>query len=261
MKLGSLFSGSGGFELAGVLCGIEPVFASEIEPYQIRVTTARFPGMKHLGDVRVIDGAKVEPVDVITFGSPCQDLSVAGKQAGIHEGERSNLFFEAIRIIKEMRDGTAVKFPRFAVWENVCFTKDTLVTCENGYKKISDIAVGDRVKTLNSGYCPVKAVYKTKNQRVMSVSVSGSEDIICTKNHPFYAREKLHNGNERYFTAPHWCRADELTADSMVAYRIDEPTLPEDFMDAETAWAVGRWIADGSVDLSKSTPRMFISVG
>ena len=126
MKLGSLFDGSGGFPLAGSLFGIEPVWASEIEPFPIRVTKQRFPGMKHLGSVTDVKGDEVEPVDIITFGSPCQDLSVAGKQAGIHAGERSNLFFEAIRIIKEMRQrdrdsgrtGIDVR-PRFAVWENV----------------------------------------------------------------------------------------------------------------------------------------------
>lgn len=119
MKLGSLFDGSGGFPLAGVMNGMTPVWASEIEPYPLRVTAARFPHMKQLGDVTKIDGAGIEPVDVITFGSPCQDLSVAGRQLGIHEGERSNLFFEAIRIIKEMRGATNGKYPRFAVWENV----------------------------------------------------------------------------------------------------------------------------------------------
>ena len=126
MKLGSLFDGSGGFPLAGTVCGIEPVWASEIEPYPLKVTAARFPHMIQLGDVTKINGAEIEPVDVITFGSPCQDLSVAGKQAGIHDGERSNLFFEAIRIIKEMRTndraaGRADEHcrPRFAVWENV----------------------------------------------------------------------------------------------------------------------------------------------
>ena len=119
MKLGSLFDGSGGFPLAGALFGIEPVWASEIEPFPIRVTTQRFPGMKHLGSVTEVHGDQVEPVDIITFGSPCQDLSVAGKQKGIHDGERSNLFFEAIRIIKEMRNATSNKYPRFAVWENV----------------------------------------------------------------------------------------------------------------------------------------------
>lgn len=118
-KLGSLFDGSGGFPLAGAMFDIEPVWASEIEAYPIRVTSKRFPNMKHLGDVTKINGAEIEPVDIITFGSPCQDLSIAGKQAGIHEGERSNLFFEAIRIIKEMRKVSANKFPRFALWENV----------------------------------------------------------------------------------------------------------------------------------------------
>lgn len=126
MKIGSLFDGSGGFPLAGVICGMEPVWASEIEPYPLKVTAARFPNMIQLGDVTKINGAAIKPVDVITFGSPCQDLSVAGKQAGIHDGERSSLFFEAVRIIKEMRakdeaDGRADKHvrPRFAVWENV----------------------------------------------------------------------------------------------------------------------------------------------
>lgn len=126
MKIGSLFDGSGGFPLAGVINGMEPVWASEIEPYPLKVTAARFPNMIQLGDVTKINGAAIEPVDVITFGSPCQDLSVAGKQAGIHDGERSNLFFEAIRIIKEMRerdraDDRADELcrPRFAVWENV----------------------------------------------------------------------------------------------------------------------------------------------
>lgn len=118
-KLMSLFDGSGGFCLAGALCGIEPVSSSEIEPFPLRVEAARFPDCKQLGNVMDINGADAEPVDIITFGSPCQDLSVAGKQAGIHDGERSNLFFEAIRIIKEMRNATANEFPRFAVWENV----------------------------------------------------------------------------------------------------------------------------------------------
>ena len=126
MKLGSLFDGSGGFPLAGVLCDIEPVWASEIEPYPIAVTKTRFPHMKHLGDISKINGADIEPVDIITFGSPCQDLSVAGKRAGLKhetngddETTRSGLFMEAVRIIKEMREKTNGKYPRFAVWENV----------------------------------------------------------------------------------------------------------------------------------------------
>ena len=119
MTLGSLFDGSGGFPLAGALSGIRPVWAAEVEPYPIAVTRSRFPMMQHLGSVTEVHGDKVQPVDVITFGSPCQDLSVAGKRAGIHEGQRSNLFFEAIRIIKEMRAATNGRHPTFAVWGNV----------------------------------------------------------------------------------------------------------------------------------------------
>ena len=104
LTLGSLFDGSGGFPLAGIINGIEPIWAAEIEPYPIRVTKARLPKMKHLGSVLDINGAEIEPVDIVTFGSPCQDLSIAGKQKGIHDGERSSLFFEAVRIAKEMRE-------------------------------------------------------------------------------------------------------------------------------------------------------------
>lgn len=119
LTLGSLFDGSGGFPLGGVLCGIEPKWKSEIEPFAIAVTNKHFPEVKHYGDVSKIDGGEVEPVDIITFGSPCQDLSVAGKRAGLENGERSNLFYQAIRIIKEMRSKTNGEYPRFIVWENV----------------------------------------------------------------------------------------------------------------------------------------------
>lgn len=118
MKLLSLFDGSGGFPLAASMCGIEPVMASEIEPYPIAVTRSRFPNMKHLGDVSRINGAEIEPVDIISFGSPCQDLSVAGKREGL-DGQRSGLFMQAIRIIKEMREETNGRYPTFAIWENV----------------------------------------------------------------------------------------------------------------------------------------------
>lgn len=74
--------------------------------------------MKHLGDITKMSGFSTPPVDVITFGSPCQDLSVAGKRAGL-AGERSGLFMEAVRIIKEMREATNGEYPKYAVWENV----------------------------------------------------------------------------------------------------------------------------------------------
>ncbi len=118
MTLGSLFDGIGGFPFAATIVGIKPIWASEIDPACIAVTKNRFPDMEHLSNITDIDGAKIPPVDIITFGSPCQDLSVAGKQAGL-DGERSGLFKEAIRIIYEMRSATNGKYPSFIVWENV----------------------------------------------------------------------------------------------------------------------------------------------
>lgn len=118
LTLGSLFDGSGGFPLGGVLAGIAPIFNSEIEPFPVRVTEVRFPNMKHYGDISTLKGSELEPVDIITFGSPCQDMSVAGKREGL-DGNRSSLFYEAIRIIKEMREATNGKYPRYIVWENV----------------------------------------------------------------------------------------------------------------------------------------------
>ena len=118
LTLGSLFDGSGTFPMMAMLAGIMPVWKSEIEPFPIAVTEKRLPFVKHLGDINSINGAKIEPVDIITFGSPCTDLSVAGKRQGLN-AERSGLFFQAIRIIKEMRGATNGKYPRFAVWENV----------------------------------------------------------------------------------------------------------------------------------------------
>jgi len=119
LTLGSLFDGSGGFPLGGLLTGqITSLWSSEIEPFAIRVTTKRLPWVKHYGDVSAISGADLPPVDIITFGSPCQDMSIAGKRDGL-DGSRSSLFYEAIRIVKEMRCKTNGEKPRFIVWENV----------------------------------------------------------------------------------------------------------------------------------------------
>lgn len=125
LTMGSLFSGSGGFELASAIFGIEPRWASEIEPLPMLITKKNFPEMPHHGDIRYMNGGKVEAVTVIAGGSPCQDMSVAGQRAGL-DGSRSNLFHEQIRIIKEMRehDRKAERTdkyirPRFMVWENV----------------------------------------------------------------------------------------------------------------------------------------------
>lgn len=118
LTLGSLFDGSAGFPLGGLLSGITPLWASEIEPFPIRVTTKRLPQMEHYGDISKMNGGEIPPVDIITFGSPCQDMSVAGKRDGL-SGSRSSLFYEAVRIIKEMRCKTDGRYPRFIVWENV----------------------------------------------------------------------------------------------------------------------------------------------
>lgn len=125
LTMGSLFDGIGGFPLAGIHNGIIPVWASEIEPFPMEVTKIRFPGMVHVGDITKLDGAKLPPVHVICGGSPCQDLSVAGLRRGL-AGERSGLFMDQVRIVKEMRAADKRRGipdhlirPRYLVWENV----------------------------------------------------------------------------------------------------------------------------------------------
>ena len=117
-KMGSLFSGFGGFEIPSQWHGARVEWQSEIAPWAVRLLGFRFPEAKQLGDIREINGAEIEPVDYITFGSPCQDMSVAGKRVGI-KGLRSVLIYEAIRIIREMRKATNGKYPHFVIWENV----------------------------------------------------------------------------------------------------------------------------------------------
>ena len=75
LTMGSLFDGIGGFPLAAVRCGVDPLWASEIEPFPISVTQRRFPRMEHVGDITRLDGAKLPPVDIICGGSPCQDYA------------------------------------------------------------------------------------------------------------------------------------------------------------------------------------------
>lgn len=120
---GNLFSGSGTWELAAKLFGIRTLWEAEIEPFPVALEAVRFPEAKQLGDVSKIHGWDIEPVDIMTNSSPCQDLSVAGGRSGL-AGERSGLFADAVRIAKEMRDAQrrmgAVKLrPRFWCWENV----------------------------------------------------------------------------------------------------------------------------------------------
>ena len=118
LTLGSLFDGIGVFPLAASRHGIVPRWASEIEKAPISITRRHFPRMEHLGDITKLDGGAIPAVHIITFGSPCQNLSKMGDRTGL-AGAKSSLFYQAIRIIREMRDATGDQFPIIAVWENV----------------------------------------------------------------------------------------------------------------------------------------------
>ena len=115
---GSLFAGVGGFDMGMEQAGWDCLFQVEWDKNCQHILNRHWPDVPKWGDVSTVSGTEIPPVDCIIFGSPCQDLSVAGKRAGL-EGERSGLFHEAVRIIKEMRDVTNGAFPRWAIWENV----------------------------------------------------------------------------------------------------------------------------------------------
>ena len=118
LTLGSLFDGIGGFPYAASFYGIRSLWASEIVPECVAVTKRHFPDMAHLGDITQLHGGMIPPVDILTFGSPCQGLSLAGRRLGLAD-ERSGLFMEAIRIIREMQEATHGRYPQFAIFENV----------------------------------------------------------------------------------------------------------------------------------------------
>ena len=118
VTLGSLFDGIGGFPYAASFYGIRALWASEVMEDCISVTRRHFPEMCHTGDITKLHGGRLPPVDIITFGSPCQGLSLAGKRRGLLD-ERSGLFLEAVRVIYEMKEATDGRYPRFALWENV----------------------------------------------------------------------------------------------------------------------------------------------
>ena len=122
MKVLSLFSGVGGFDLGLERAGMETVALCEWDKKAAHVLRRHWPDIPIYGDVSDLTGAQliadgVHP-DLVAFGSPCQDLSVAGKRAGL-AGERSGLFHEAVRIIRELRELTDGTLPRWVVWENV----------------------------------------------------------------------------------------------------------------------------------------------
>lgn len=134
ITVGNFFSGSGTWELAALLCGAKPIWESEIEPFPVELEAKRFPECKQLGDITKVSGYDIEPCDIMTNSSPCQDISVAGKRKGMEQGSdtRSSLFHEVIRITKEMRENDIrqlqlresndnIRFPRPYIWfwENV----------------------------------------------------------------------------------------------------------------------------------------------
>ena len=135
VTLGNFFSGSGTWELAGQICGATPIWESEIEPFPVMLEAKRFPGCRQLGDITKVSGYDIEPCDIMTNSSPCQDISVAGKRQSMAKGSstRSSLFHEVIRITKEMRESELgklqlrradddIRLPRPYIWcwENVC---------------------------------------------------------------------------------------------------------------------------------------------
>ncbi|MHB8122625.1 MAG: DNA cytosine methyltransferase [Desulfuromonadaceae bacterium] len=161
LTLGSLFDGIAGFPLSASGHGIKTLWASEIEPFPIKVSTTHFPDMKHLGSIIDINGANIEPVDIVTFGSPCQDLSVAGKRSGL-DGERSHLFFEAVRIIGEMQTATGGQHPRFAIWENV----DGAFSSNGGwdFAAVLEALVGGNVYVPEGGWTDAGVSFGPKGQ-------------------------------------------------------------------------------------------------
>ena len=118
LTFGSLFAGVGGFDLGFESAGYDCRFQVEWDKHCQQVLAYRWPDVPRWADVSEVSGAVLPPVDVITYGFPCQDLSVAGRRAGL-DGERSHLFFEAVRIITEMREATDGRYPIWAVAENV----------------------------------------------------------------------------------------------------------------------------------------------
>lgn len=122
MRVLSLFSGVGGFDMGLEAAGMKTVFQCEIDPHATSVLHYHWPDIPKWGDVTTLTGAyileKTGGVDVVAWGSPCQDLSLAGKRKGL-SGERSGLFHEGIRIIKELRELSNGKYPTWSIWENV----------------------------------------------------------------------------------------------------------------------------------------------
>lgn len=118
MKFISLFTGAGGLDLGFEAAGWECVYQVELNKWCYQTLERHWPNVPKQKDIRNVNGADLPFADVIAFGSPCQDLSRGGKETGI-DGAKSSLFYEATRVIKEMRDASQGQFPKYAIWENV----------------------------------------------------------------------------------------------------------------------------------------------
>lgn len=185
------------------------------------------------------------------------DLSVAGKRKGL-AGERSGLFMEQIRVIKEMRDESKSQLsegkvdhimPRYMVWENVCEIFDTLITTSTGLKKIGEVEVGDMVRTHDGTYHKVVQTFKTEMQPTIKVRYQGGE-VTCTPNHPFLTEDLTYKP------------IGEFKVGDRVGFKVDEPGTKSIGM--PIAYAFGRWLADGSVVIRndrRTKHRIFISTG
>jgi endonuclease III len=146
MTLGSLFDGIAGFPLAAERQGIKTIWTSEIEANCTDIAKRHFPDAENLGDITKINGGNIPAVDIISFGSPCQDLSVAGEQKGL-DGARSGLFMEAVRIVREMRKKTNGQYPKYIIWENVAgaFSSNKGEDFRRVLEEITETAQGIRI--------------------------------------------------------------------------------------------------------------------
>lgn len=122
MKVLSLFSGVGGFDLGLERAGMKTVFQCELDKYATKVLERHWPDVPRWRDIATLSGQyvlkTVNSIDVVAWGSPCQDLSVVGKRAGL-DGKRSGLFYEGMRVIKELREESNGQYPKISIWENV----------------------------------------------------------------------------------------------------------------------------------------------
>lgn len=219
LTLGSLFDGIGGFPLAGIYAGITPVWASEIEPFPIRVTEKRFPDMKHYGDVSKLRGSDLEPVDVVTFGSPCfPEGTLVLTDKGYTDIEKIRVGMKVLTHMGRWRRVTAV-----------------------GSKE------GSTVKLRGNHYglecTPNHPIYSTIPRRRFPTYENGKRGNIRTLENPkeWIPAEQMKG---RLWAVPR--RIDSLPINQphyFGDYR--ENTMPE--MNADFFYLVGRWIGDGWV--------------